>query len=192
MSSDPPFNFFAKSKLVSAVKKWLVCAKHNPCKTGSVWRFCCTCENGLVFCSAISVCCLYQVLDIHSGTSAVCELVLLACVVDQPRAILWNKTKPINHQLLLQKQILSQILLLWEKYRPGRMTLAELSHYSKIWALCQPPDWCFSYLRIQLTRDILWSVCIQFSSRLLRWEAESYRPKGESGKSYCKQQTLAS
>lgn len=36
---------------------------------------------------------------------------LLACVVNRPKATLWNKTKLLDHQLVLQKRILFHIPL---------------------------------------------------------------------------------
>lgn len=156
--SDPPCNFLPRRNLSLLWKSGCFVPGTIHVKLGP-WGDCCTRENSLVFCSGISIYCLYWMLGIYSGTSTVCVPVLLACVVNRPRATLWNNTKPLDHQPVLQEWIWFQISLLSVKYWDiwtGRMALAELSHYSKIWALHQISD--LSDLRTQVTRDIL-GIC---------------------------------
>lgn len=87
-------------------------------------------------CSGCSVYCLTWMFDMCSGASTACVPVLVAPVVSRPRATLWNKTKPLDHQLVLQKWIFfsdsTVILQNIGIYRPGRMALAELLRYSRL------------------------------------------------------------
>lgn len=90
--SDPPCNFLPRINLSLLWKSGCFVLGTIHVKLG-LWGDSCTCENGLVFCSGISSYCLYWMLGIYSGTSTACVPVLLACVVNWPRATLWNKRK---------------------------------------------------------------------------------------------------
>lgn len=101
--------FFFCQEWICLYCEKVVVPRCNPSKTGSVGGLCWTWETVLSFVLA-----LVFTADTECLASAVVQQqpVLLACVVSWPRAMLWNKTKPPNHQLVLQKLILFQIPLL--------------------------------------------------------------------------------
>lgn len=100
--------FFAKNKSVSTMKKWLFLDTIQV-KLG-LWGDSVELEKKVLS----FVLALAFTADTECLASAVVQQqpVLLACVVSWPRAMLWNKTKPPDHQVVLQKLILFQIPLL--------------------------------------------------------------------------------
>lgn len=146
-------------------------------------------------CSGCSVYCLNWMFDICSGASTACVPVLVGPVVSRPRATLWNKTKPLDHQLVLQKWIFLQIPLLLCKTL-GFIDLAgwlwQSYHVTAGWGSLSYPclKWCFSYPSMQLASDMLGISVYPVSSSSSRWWAESGGPAWEPGESCCKQQAL--